>query len=671
MNIRLTLENFPVGHKMLLALMVLLIANLVAANLTLVGTTYWITRQSIAPQVINNLSSLLSMPEFSHDALRSAEAAENLLQRLQHYTPLHSAALYDTQGQQLAQRHNGSPLPLPKRLADVSAWQREEKHINQIVSLPQLEGPPGHLLLVASDKLPEGIHTGLMNISLAILGVSLLLWILVSRLIRHLITKPIRRLEKLTHRVTAEENYALRARTAPPQTRDEIGRLANALNTMLSRMEAREQQLRQAHDEVHAALERAEALTRETRHANQQLEEEVRMRCRIEKKLTGFQNYLNNIINSMPSALIAADENLHITQWNQQASLLSGTAPEDAQGQLLFEAFTALSPYEGAMRHAVQRQEVQKIERISWARHEAQHQYELTCYPLVAGDGLGVVVRIDDITERLGLEELMVQSEKMRSVGGLAAGMAHEINNPLGAVLHNVQNIRRRLSPELEKNQDTARELGLSLVTIDHYLQARQIPHMLDNAQQAASRAARIVNHMLGFTRMSRRQLTESYLPLLIDQALAIADHDFDLADGFDFRAIDIVRDFDNRLGPVPCIANELEQVLLNLLKNAAQAIHHGPNLEQGRIILRTRLNLPWAEIQVEDNGGGMPESTRRRIFEPFFTTKDVGQGTGLGLFVSYFIITSNHKGQMEVQSTPNQGSLFTLRLPLEPCANP
>ena len=116
----------------------------------------------------------------------------------------------------------------------------------------------------------------------------------------------------------------------------------------------------------------------------------------------------------------------------------------------------------------------------------------------------------------------------------------------------------------------------------------------------------------------------------------------------------------------MPCIPNELEQVLLNLLKNAAQAIHQRPDKQQpGHIILRTKLNPPWAEIQVEDNGVGMPEPVRKRIFEPFFTTKEVGQGTGLGLSVSYFIITNNHKGQMEVHSTQGQGTCFTLRLPL------
>jgi signal transduction histidine kinase len=261
---------------------------------------------------------------------------------------------------------------------------------------------------------------------------------------------------------------------------------------------------------------------------------------------------------------------------------------------------------------------------------------------------------------------MMEQSEKMLSVGGLAAGMAHEINNPLGAILHNVQNIRRRLSPELPKNLEQAEQIGVELSTVNQYLQAREVPQLLDGIQQAGARAAKIVTHMLSFSRRSTRQMAPCDLPALIDQAVEIAGNDFDLAIGFDFKGQAIIRQFDPALGPVPGTANELEQVLLNLLKNAAQAIHQREDdSEPGRIILRTKLNPPWAEIQVEDNGIGMSESVRKRIFEPFFTTKEIGQGTGLGLSVSYFIITNNHKGQMEVQSTQGQGTCFTLRLPL------
>ena len=244
--------------------------------------------------------------------------------------------------------------------------------------------------------------------------------------------------------------------------------------------------------------------------------------------------------------------------------------------------------------------------------------------------------------------------------------MAHEINNPLGAILHNVQNIRRRLSPDLARNIEHAQRLGVELATVNSYLKDREVPQLLDGIQQAGSRAAKIVTHMLSFSRLSNRQMAPCDLPALIDQAVEIAGNDFDLSAGFDFRGQAIVRQFDPQLGAVPGTANELEQVLLNLLKNAAQAIHQREDeSEPGRIILRTRLNPPWAEIQVEDNGVGMSETIRKRTFEPFFTTKEIGQGTGLGLSVSYFIITNNHKGQMEVQSSIGQGTCFTLRLPL------
>lgn len=148
-----------------------------------------------------------------------------------------------------------------------------------------------------------------------------------------------------------------------------------------------------------------------------------------------------------------------------------------------------------------------KIERVTWPKGDDLRHYALTFYPLTGGGGRGVVIRIDDITQRLSLEEMMVQSEKMLSVGGLAAGMAHEINNPLGAILHNVQNIRRRLSSDLPRNQEQAEELGIDLATINRYLDSREVPQLLDGIQQAGARAAKIVTHMLSFSRRSNRQL--------------------------------------------------------------------------------------------------------------------------------------------------------------------
>ncbi len=667
MTLRQRLENLPVGRKLLLALLVLLAAVLLVSNLAFISAAYWISRQSVAPQAMHTLGALFATPELSNRALKSDAAADELLQKLNDYAPLRAAAIYDNTGQSLAQLFRGDPLDLPQQVSALRAWQKTEMRANLLVELPQTAGPPGHLLIVASSELPGAFYTGTLTASLAILLASLLLWVLVARQIRQLITRPIRDLETLSRQVTREENYSLRA---TPRNQDEIGRLADAFNTMLSRMEAREQQLKRARDDAQEAFDHAQGLAEETRHSNRKLELEVQVRSKIEKKLTGFQNYLNSIIDSMPSVLIALDEQLYVTQWNQQASTLSGTSIDDALNQPVFIAFEPLRPFLTQIRRTSEHHQVEKIERVTWTVNEEPRHFALTLYPLMGGGGRGVVIRIDDITERINMEEIMVQSEKMLSVGSLAAGMAHEINNPLGAILHNTQNIRRRLSPELERNREAADETGVLLDAVNQYLQRREIPQLLDGIQQAGSRAAKIVSHMLSFSRLSNRQLAECQLSVLIDQALEIAGSDFALMDGFDFRSIEIIRDFDPQVDRVPCIGNELEQVLLNLLKNAAQAIHHKPERGRGQITLRTRLNPPWVEIQVEDNGGGIPEHIRKRIFEPFFTTKEVGQGTGLGLSVSYFIITNNHKGQMEVQSRPDQGTIFTLRLPLTSAAD-
>jgi len=663
MPLRQRLENLPVGQKLLAALLVLLITVLLVANLTFISAAYWISQESMAPQALQTIGRLVANPSIASQALSSPADGEKLLNELNSYTPLRAAALYDAQGRLLAQVQRGDPLELPKRYRHIEGWQATEFRSNQVITLLRPGQEPGHLLLVASSELPVAFYTGTFTASLGILIFSVLLWLLIAQQIKRLITQPIHQLEELSRQVTREENYALRASRG---NLDEIGSLAEAFNTMLSRIEAREQQLKRARDDSQAAYDQAQGLAEETRHTNRKLELEVQVRSKIEKKLTGFQNYLNSIIDSMPSALIALDEQLYVTQWNQEASALSGTRLDEALNQPIFLAFEPLKPFLPQLKETVEQHSVVKIERVTWVKDDEARHYALTFYPLMGGAGRGVVIRIDDITQRLSLEEMMVQSEKMLSVGGLAAGMAHEINNPLGAILHNVQNIRRRLSSELPRNLETAEQVGVELDNVNQYLQSREVPQLLDGIQQAGTRAAKIVTHMLSFSRRSNRQMAPCDLPALIDQAVEIAGNDFDLAIGFDFKGQAIIRQFDPQLGPVPGTANELEQVLLNLLKNAAQAIHlREDDSEPGRIILRTRLNPPWAEIQVEDNGIGMSENVRKRTFEPFFTTKEIGQGTGLGLSVSYFIITNNHKGQMEVQSTLGQGTCFTLRLPL------
>ena len=152
----------------------------------------------------------------------------------------------------------------------------------------------------------------------------------------------------------------------------------------------------------------------------------------------------------------------------------------------------------------------------------------------------------------------------------------------------------------------------------------------------------------------------------LLDNTIELASSDYDLKKKYDFRRIDIVREYDPTMPEVPCERTKIQQVFLNILKNSAQAM--AQEKDEGKeplIALRVQRDGDTALIEIEDNGPGMDDATRKRVFEPFFTTKGIGDDTGLGLSVSYFIITKNHGGTLSVESTPGIGAKFIIRLPL------
>lgn len=273
----------------------------------------------------------------------------------------------------------------------------------------------------------------------------------------------------------------------------------------------------------------------------------------------------------------------------------------------------------------------------------------------------------EDITERRRMQEAMIQTEKMMTVGGLAAGMAHEINSPLSGILQGVENSLRRVSPKIGANKEAAAACGIDLGAMNAYLERRGVLSFLSGVQEAGVRAARIVSNMLQFSRPSTTESIPTDLNALLNRTVELAASDFDLKREYDFRSIRIERDYDESLREVPCVSSEMEQVVMNLLRNAAHAMAENTSrAEPPRLILRTRRENGWVRIEIEDNGPGMDDETRRRAFEPFFTTKEVTMGTGLGLSVSYFIVTNNHRGTFEIESQAGEGCRFIIRLPLE-----
>ena len=392
---------------------------------------------------------------------------------------------------------------------------------------------------------------------------------------------------------------------------------------------------------------------------------DITERMHAEAEVERLKNYLANIIESMPSVLVGMDRDNIITQWNQQAEKMTGIPAPEAIGRPISQLLPDFSPLINALRSEIEQHRAASMEKLLIEKEGARRFFDFVLYPLITNGVEGAVLRIEDVTERTRIQELMIQTEKMMSLGGLAAGMAHEINNPLGIITQAAQNIERRISLELPANRQAAEALGVSLEGIKTYFEQRQIPEFVGSIRTASLRAARIVANMLQFSRRAETTMQPASLSGILDQAVELAGSDYDLKKKYDFRSIEIIRDYAPDVPLVPMVSVEMEQVMLNLLKNAAQAVDLNPSDRKPRITLRLRREARYALFEIEDNGPGMTEDIRRRVFEPFFTTKEPGLGTGLGLSVSYMIVTQNHKGLMEVESTPGRGACFRVRLPL------
>ncbi len=395
---------------------------------------------------------------------------------------------------------------------------------------------------------------------------------------------------------------------------------------------------------------------------------EIRERRQVEEELRHLRNYLSNIIDSMPSVLVGVDMHGKVTQWNKTAELTTGITACTAHGKTLSDVFPRMAKKMEKINKSIQTREIQQeLKKPRLSDNETFYE-DMTIYPLIANGVEGAVIRIDDVTDKVRMEEMMIQSEKMLSVGGLAAGMAHEINNPLAGMMQTAEVMTSRLTrADMPANLKAAETAGTNIEAIKNYMEARGILRMLTTINESGKRMADIVNNMLSFSRKSDSAVSSHDLADLLDKTLELAATDYDLKKHYDFKMITIRKEYEDNLPYIPCEGAKIQQVLLNILRNGAEAMQEA-GTEKPRFIFRAYFEKKQQTIcmEIEDNGQGMDEETRKRVFEPFYTTKPVGLGTGLGLSVSYFIITENHGGEMGVESRPGLGAKFIIRLPVQ-----
>lgn len=435
----------------------------------------------------------------------------------------------------------------------------------------------------------------------------------------------------------------------------------------LQRSRMNNKRARNALNESQKALEqRMRERTESLYLTNNLLVDEVARHEHTGRQLRETKLYLQSMINSMPSIIIGVTVQGEVTHWNAAAENTFEIFSNDALGHTITELLPRFPVNLLTIKAAIREGEPHSTQHSQQYENEKKRYFEITIYPLISSSQQGAVIRIDDVTRKVTIENLMIQNEKMYSLGEVAAGIAHEINNPLSVILQNVQNIVRRTDTSFSNNQTRAAQLAINLGQVHQYLTASEIPQMLSSIREAGERSANIVRNMLEFSHNSQRTTSLVDIKHLIEQTIVLNHSNNSLLNvkiGQDATTI-ISTEYSEPLPQIKASAPELQQVLLNLLRNATQALAKSNRINPS-IIIKTYTDQTNLVVEIQDNGPGMSDAVREHVFEPFFTTKEVGSGTGLGLSVSYFIITERHQGSIEVHSAPDKGSNFIIKLPL------
>jgi PAS domain S-box-containing protein len=389
-------------------------------------------------------------------------------------------------------------------------------------------------------------------------------------------------------------------------------------------------------------------------------------RRNLAEALAHERNVLRTMIDLIPAFIYAKDAHSRFTACNKLVANRMGAEPSELIGKTDFDFF----PREHAEKFFADEQALIQSgvplidrEEVAFDKTRGMDRIILTSkIPLrdEAGNLTGIVGTGFDITDRKDAEERMASSDRLESIGRLAAGVAHEINTPIQYLNDSLSFIRDGVGELLsyidELHKTTATRPAAS-EDVDYMRE--ELPPALSRVAEGLSRITEIVRSMKVFSHADQREMSEVDLNCSVNSTLVVARSEYrDVAD------------VETDLGEIPrvtCHGGQINQVVLNLVVNAAHAI--GDSIKKGgargRIVVRTRVENERVVISISDTGGGIPEAIRARIFDPFFTTKEVGRGTGQGLSVSRNVVVKGHGGELDFITELGLGTTFFVRLPI------
>ena len=354
-------------------------------------------------------------------------------------------------------------------------------------------------------------------------------------------------------------------------------------------------------------------------------------------ELAQLKAYSENVVKSITVGVLAVTPEGEITVWNTAMDAICGLERVAVLGKNISEVFppelvrTLRSVVEGPRWDVAQTSRLYKT-LIQMPDDGQGRLVNITLAPFASQEDVvaGTLLVFDDITEKVQLENQLVQAEKLSSIGLLAAGIAHEINTPLTGVCSYTQMLLKETPPQDRRHE------------------------MLKKIEKQGFRASSIVDSLLNLARVRDSDFQEVDVNSLMLETLSLLDHQFRAT------SIDVKLDLDPVLPSTLANGGKLQQVFMNLFLNAKDAMPEG-----GQLRVRTHCKDSQLVVKIEDTGTGISDEDIKRIYDPFFTTKEVGKGTGLGLSVCYGII-QEHSGRISVKSRPGLGSSFQVKLPLK-----
>jgi PAS domain S-box-containing protein len=407
----------------------------------------------------------------------------------------------------------------------------------------------------------------------------------------------------------------------------------------------------------------------------------VILKEQIESQLKSMTRQNEQLITSLPSILIVMDKTEQVIRWNSAAEHSFDIMKENVIGKKLLE--TGIQWDWASIVAGIEKCRTENrtttLNEIGYETPGKKYGFlNITISPFTSKTELsGFLILAKDITEHKIMESQLSQAQKLESIGQLAAGIAHEINTPTQFVgdntsflkdafsglhslikqfttLKEIVKINNETAPILEKTNDLIEEIDL-----DYLLE--EVPLAIEQSLEGINRISNIVRAMKEFSHPGAKEKTPIDINKSILNTTTVCKNEWKYVS-------DIVTELDESLPPVPCIPDAFNQVILNLIINAAHAITDSLNTkkeEKGLIKISTAKIKNMLEIRIKDSGSGIPEKVQDKIFDPFFTTKEVGKGTGQGLAISHDVITKKHNGTIEFETALNKGTTFIIRLPL------